>query len=146
MVSSVFNAIKGRLLGDAAEIAAAVDFESDTVKLSLHTSTLIPSLDNDVHFDDVDNEVAASGTYAAGGGTLTVASSIDDVDDEGVLDATDISFTSATITARFAIIYKDSGTAATSPLLCWIDFSTDQTSTAGTFTVSFAAEGIVNLG
>jgi hypothetical protein len=113
----------------------------------LLTSSHTPDDDADVFIDDVSaNEVSASGTYSAGGATLTVTSSTDDTDNEGVFDATDVSFTSATITARYGVVYKDTGTPSTSPIACTIDFGSDQTSTAGTFSITFASEGIINLG
>ena len=147
MASSVTNAFKGRLLGDNAQITTAVDLEADTVKLMLLTSSHTPNDDTDVFIDDVSaNEVGNSGTYSAGGPTLTVTSSTDDTDNEGVFDAADVSLTSATITARYAVIYKDTGTPGTSPIACTIDFSTDQTSTVGTFAIAFHADGIINLG
>ena len=146
MASDTYNSFLGRILGDAAVVSTAIDLEQDTIKLSLHSSSYTPDIDADEFYDDVDNEVSASGTYSAGGATLTVASSTDDTDDEGVFDATDVSFTSATITARYAIIYKSTGTASTSPLVCYIDFGSDQTSTAGTFAITFNSEGILNLG
>lgn len=146
MANLVYNSFKGRLLGDDSIISTAINLKTDTIKLSLHTSSYTPDADADEFFDDVDNEVGASGTYAAGGGTLTTSLSTDDTDDEGVFDATDASFTSATITARYAIIYKSTGVASTSPLICLIDFGSNVTSTAGTFSIVFAAEGILNLG
>lgn len=148
MASEVFNSFKARILGDAAVISTAINLESDTVKLSLHSSSWTPANDSDHFFSEVDNEVASSGTYTtgiAGGVTLTVTCTTDDTDDEGVFDATDVSITSATITARYAIIRKDTGVAATSPLVLYIDFGSNQSSTAGTFAITFAAEGILNL-
>ncbi len=147
MASSVTNAFKGRLLGDNAQITTAVDLEADTIKLMLLDSNHTPNDDTDVFIDDVSaNEVAASGDYSAGGATLTTTSSTDDTDNEGVFDAVDVSLTGATITARYAVIYKDTGTPGTSPIACTIDFTSNQTSTAGTFAIAFAAEGIINLG
>lgn len=147
MASLVPNSFKGRLLGDTAQIATAINLATDTVKLMLLTSSYTPSADNDVFISDISaNEVAASGTYSAGGVTLTKSSSTDDTDDEGVFDATDVSFTTATITARYAAIYKDTGTPATSPIICVQDFGSNQISTAGTFAITFSAEGILNLG
>ena len=112
----------------------------------LVTSSYTPDIDADVFVSTPDDfEVANSGTYAAGGATLTPTLSTDDTDDEGVFDATDVSFTSATITARYAVIYKSTGVATTSPIVCVIDFGSNQSSSTGTFTVTFAAEGILNL-
>lgn len=145
MASAVFNSFKGRILGDDAVVGTAINLKTDTIKMDLASSSWTPDIDADEFYDDVDNEVAASGTYSAGGATLTTSLSTDDTDDEGVFDATDVSFTSATITARYARIYKSTGTASTSPLVLYIDFGSNQTSTAGTFAVTFAAEGILNL-
>ena len=147
MASVIPNSFKGRLMGDTAQIATAINLATDTIKLMLVTSSYTPDVDADVFIDDVSaNEVGASGTYSAGGVTLTVTGSTDDTDNEGVFDATDVSFTSATITARYAVIYKDTGTPGTSPIIAVIDFGSNQTSTAGTFAITFASEGILNLG
>lgn len=147
MASYVPNAFKGRLMGDSVQISTAVDLSSDTVKLMLLTSSHTPDVDAEVFIDDVSaNEVAASGTYSAGGVTLTKSSSTDDTDNEGVFDATDVSITSATITARYGIVYKDTGTPGTSPIICGIDFGSDYSSSNGTFAITFNSEGILNLG
>jgi hypothetical protein len=59
------------------------------------------------------------------------------------LDSADPSWASATISGiRYAVIYKDTGTAGTSPLLWLIDFGADQSVTSGTFTIVLAALGI----
>lgn len=142
MVSGVYNAYKAKALGSGT----MVDLDGDTIKIALLTSSYTPDFDAHDFYDDVSaNEVAASGTYSAGGATLTVTLSQDNTDDEGVFDATDVSFTSATITARYAIVYKSTGTASTSPLICLIDFGSNQTSTAGTFAITFNSEGILNV-
>ena len=123
-----------------------VDLYSDTIKLALLTSSYTPDFDAHDFYDDVSaNEVGASGTYSTGGATLTVTLTQDNTDDEGVFDATDISWTGATITARYAVIYKSTGVSSTSPLIALIDFGSNQTSTAGTFTITFASEGIINV-
>lgn len=122
-----------------------IDADGDTIKMALVSSSYTPNQDSHDFFDDITNEVAASGTYAAGGATLSVTLSQDDTDDEGVLDATDVTFTSATIIARYAVIYKSTGVASTSPLMLLIDFGSNFTSTVGSFTVAFAAEGILNI-
>lgn len=142
MASLVYNNFKYRQLGDTS--VTPINLKTDTIKIALVSSSYTPADAHDF-FDDVTNEVSASGTYSAGGATLTVTTSQDNTDDEGVFDATDVSFTTATITARGAVIYKSTGTASTSPLICYIDFGSDQTSTLGTFTITFAAEGILNL-
>ena len=80
------------------------------------------------------NEVGNSGTYSAGGGALTNITPTTS-GTTAFLDFDDLSFTSATITARGALIYND--TAAGDPSVCVLDFGADKTSTNGTFTIQF---------
>ena len=82
------------------------------------------------------NEVANSGTYAAGGGTLTNVTPTSS-GTTAFTDFADLSFTSATITAFGAMIYND--TASGNPSVCILDFGGAKTSTAGTFTIVFPA-------
>ena len=82
----------------------------------------------------VTNEVANSGTYAAGGGTLTNVTPTSS-GTTAFTDFADLSFTSATITAFGALIYNDS--AAGDPTVCVLDFGGAKTSTVGTFTIIF---------
>jgi hypothetical protein len=78
-------------------------------------------------------EVANSGSYAAGGGTLTkVAPATSGT--TAFTDFADISFTTATITAMGALIYNDTNSDKAVAVL---DFSSNKTSTSGTFTVQF---------
>ncbi len=92
------------------------------------------------------NEVANSGTYAAGGGTLTNVTPTSS-GTTAFTDFADLSFTSATITAYGALIYND--TAAGDPAVAVLDFGADKTSTAGDFTIVFptasAAAAIVRI-
>ncbi len=112
-----------------------IDFDTDSFKIMLTTSSYTPTQDSDNDRDDVSNEVGASGTYAAGGGSTTVSTSYDGASNELRITCTDVSFTSATITARTAVLYKDSGASATDLLVAYCTESGDVTSTAGTFTV-----------
>ena len=82
----------------------------------------------------VTNEVANSGTYSAGGGTLTNVTPTSS-GTTAFTDFADLSFTTATITAFGALIYNDS--AAGDPTVCVLDFGGAKTSTSGTFTIVF---------
>jgi len=87
----------------------------------------------------VTNEVANSGTYAAGGGTLTNVTPTTS-GTTAFTDFADLSFTSATITAFGALIYNTtptSGSGLTNPTVCVLDFGGSKTSTSGTFTIVF---------
>jgi hypothetical protein len=82
------------------------------------------------------NEVGASGSYSAGGGSLTRV----DPTTSGTTaftDFADLTFTSATITAYGALIYND--TVAGDPSVIVLDFGGAKTSTAGDFEIVFPA-------
>jgi hypothetical protein len=87
------------------------------------------------------NEVANSGSYSAGGGTLTNVTPTSS-GTTAFTDFADLSFTSATITAYGAMIYNDS--AAGDPSVCILDFGGAKTSTAGTFTIIFPTNDSTN--
>lgn len=82
------------------------------------------------------NEVPNSGSYTAGGGTLTNVTPTSS-GTTAFTDFADLSFTAATITAYGALIYNDS--AVGDPAVCVLDFGGAKTSTAGTFTIVFPA-------
>jgi|TARA_R100000479_G_C6200196_1_gene134407 hypothetical protein len=79
-------------------------------------------------------EIANSGSYTSGGGTLTkVAPTASGT--TAFTDFADLSFTTATITAMGALIYND--TASGNNAVCVLDFTSNKTSTSGTFTIQF---------
>lgn len=117
--------------GDTFKIALYTDSASFTAATTAYTAT---------------NEVGNSGSYSAGGGTLTNISPSSS-GTTAFLDFADIAFTSATITARGALIYNS--TAAGNPAVAVLDFGSDKTSTSGTFTIQFptadASNAIVRI-
>lgn len=183
-----------------------IDFNSDTIKVMLLTSSYTPSDAHDYVDDIVANEVVGTG-YTAGGPTLgsatmayvaanswptaranstsyvvgqivrpatgngnlyqasvggtsggsipTYPTNLGGSVTDGavtwvnigrgavVLDGADISIGSSTITARYAYVYDSSpATNATRPLISLVDFGADVISSAGTFAITWAAEGI----
>lgn len=139
MANVLYNGFKKNVMN------GGIDLDTDTIKVALVTSTYTADIDADVYFSDITNEVSGTG-YTAGGATLASAAvTQDNTNDRGVFDANDVSWTSSTITARGAVIYKDTGTSTTSPLIGYVDFGADKTSTSGTFTISWSASGIVLL-
>lgn len=132
-------------LGLQSLVNGEIDFDTDTIKVMLTTSTYAPDQDTHRYKSSVTNEVTGTG-YTAGGATLASKTvTYDTATNTVILDAADVSWAGSTITARRAVFYKDTGTAATSPLLCWWDFESDQVSTAGAFTLTLAANGIYRL-
>lgn len=136
MASLIFNSFKKNILD------ADIDLLNDTIKVALVTASYTPTAGHDF-FSDITNEVSGTG-YTAGGATL--ASKTTTAGTTASFDAADTSWTTATINAaRYAIIYKDTGNAATSPLIAAIDLGGDKTSTAGTFLITWDAAGILTI-
>lgn len=124
-----------------------IDFDTDTIKVMLLTSSYTPNQDTHDYLDDVvANEVTGTG-YTAGGATLANKSvTYDSATNTTILDADDTTWASSTITARYAVIYDSSpATNATRPLIGYVDFTSDQSSNAGSFTLTWDATGIVRI-
>ena len=100
-------------------------------KLALYTSSA--SLDASTTAYTASNEVSGTG-YSAKGSSLTRVNPTSS-GTTAFTDFADLSFTSATITARGALIYNEDTTGDTS--VCVLDCGSDKTSTAGTFTIQF---------
>jgi hypothetical protein len=119
-------------------LEAVHDFRTsggDVFKLALYSSAA--TLDATTTAYTSSNEVANSGTYAAGGGTLTNVTPTTS-GTTAFTDFDDISFTSATINARGALIYNSTPTHTyTNPSVVVLDFGGDKISTSGTFTIQF---------
>lgn len=187
-----------------------IDFDSDTLMWTLHTSTYTPNADTHAYVSDLSNELGTGGGYTAGGlaastraMTYTAANSwtisranstaynVGDVVrpatgngfiyrcvvagtsaasiptwllvlggstvDGGVtwelVGSGAVTFTCAnpswsTATfgpCRYAVLSdRSTGTAATEPLLCYVDFVTDKTGGGGTFQVTLnATQGVL---
>lgn len=140
-------AVTASLYGLALQSAlnGEIDYDTDTIKVMLCGSSYTPSQDTHRYKSSVTGEVTGTGytaggtplasktvTYAAGSNTLT-------------LDAADVTWPASSITARYAVIYKDTGTAATSPLICFVDFGEEITSAGAAFLISWDAAGIVAI-
>lgn len=124
-----------------------IDWDSDNLKLTLHTSAYVPNRDTNRYFSAIGNELATGGGYTAGGALLaskTVA--YDSSTHKVTLDAADVTWSAATFTgARYAVLRSDTGTASTSPVILWVDFGADQAPGGTDFTVVWAATGIITL-
>lgn len=140
MADLLFNSFFKTLLD------AGIDLSSDTIKVALVTSSYTPDRDNHNFFDDVTNEITGTGYTAGGEALASKTTAQDNTNDEGKFDAADTAWTGATFTARGAVLYKSTGVDSTSALICFFDFTTDKTVTAGTFTLQWHADGILTIG
>ncbi len=129
------NALKNDLAVDLDDTTA------DRFKVMLVTSSYTPDFGTHDFKADVTNEVVGTG-YSAGGESLT---SVTLTQSGGTItfDADDVTWTSSTITARGAVVYDDSLT--NDPLIAYIDFGADKSSSSGDFVLSFNASGIFTL-
>lgn len=124
-----------------------IDWDTDSIKVALVASTYTPDQDVHDYWDDVvSHEVTGTG-YTAGGEALSSKTSTYDAGTNvTVLDAADVTWASSTITARYAVIYNDSGaTNAQKALLGYVDFGSNQSSSNGNFTITWDATGIIRI-
>lgn len=134
-----------------AELMLAVhDFRAssgDSFKLALYTSSA--TIDANTTAYTSSNEVSGT-NYSAGGGALVnsgvTATNTNASAGTGFTDFSDLTFSTATITARGALIYNTTpsangtaNTTLTNAAVCALDFGSDKTSTAGDFTIIFPA-------
>ena len=141
MASKVYGSLLAKVFNKE------VDWDTDTIKVMLLSSSYTPNQDTHDYLEDVvANEVTGTG-YTAGGQTLTGKTiTYDGASNTTVLDANDVSWSNSTINARYAVLYDDAGgTNATKPLIGYIDFGSDQSSTNGAFTITWDATGIFRL-
>lgn len=124
---------------------AELDWDTNTFKAMLCTSSYTPSQDTHRYKSDVTNEVTGTG-YTAGGVTLTSKTiTYDGPSNTLTLDCADPSWPSSTLTAHYLVIYKDTGTASTSPLIAYVDFGEDRSSGATPFTYTVPTTGIAQF-
>ena len=141
MANIVPDSFKTDLLG------GVFDFDSSggsTFRLALYTSLANFSTSTTAY--TTTNEVSSSGTnYTAGGNTLTnngvsVGSNI------AFVDFADLTFSSVTLTAVGALIYKDTSNEA----VLVLDFGGSKTATNGDFVIQFptadSSNAIIRLG
>jgi VCBS repeat-containing protein len=140
ITTAMCTSFKGELLSATHNFAAS---GGNSFKLALYAiggggkSSTTATLGAATTAYTTTGEVANSGSYSAGGSALT---NVDPTTagTTGYTDFADISFTTATITARGALIYNDTNS---DKAVCALDFGGNKTSTAGTFTVAFPSAG-----
>lgn len=141
MPSKIYGSFIGKALNKE------IDWDSDTIKVALCTSSYPVNQDTDDYWSDAQPYEASGTGYTAGGLTLTSKSlTFDAATNKVTLDAADVTWANSTITARYAVIYDaQTGVNTTSPLIGYVDFGTDQSSSSGSFVISWAATGILQV-
>lgn len=123
------------------------NFSSDTLKVLLVSS--IPTeanLDAWVARSDVTNEVTGTGYTAGGIAQAFTLDALDTTNNRQSITLTNISsgWTSSTISAVGAIIYKNSGTSTTDYLISFVDFGGTVASTNGPYSITYTAPLYIN--
>jgi hypothetical protein len=111
----------------------------DTYYMMLVTSSYTPSKGSHAKRSDVTNEVSGTG-YTAGGQAVTITEAVDTSGHKVTWTPGTVTWSTATISAAGAVIYKHRGGAASADnLVGYIDFGGTVTSTGGNFTVTNSA-------
>jgi hypothetical protein len=133
-----------------ATAARRVDWVGDTIKIMLLTNAYTFNQDTHDFVDDVNaNEItnSAGTAYVAGGQALS-GKSVGYASGTNTLQllASNSVWSTASFTAYKGVVYKDTGTATTSPLLGYVDLGGAQTVTSGTFTLQWdATDGVLRI-
>ena len=134
ITQAMCTSFKVELLKGVHDFSAA----SNVFKLALYTTSA--SLGAGTTAYTSSNEASGTG-YTAKGSFLT---SIDPSSSSttALTDFNDLTFSTATITARGALIYNEAATG--DPAVAVLDFGGDKTSTNGDFTIQFPAADASN--
>ena len=111
---------------------------SNVFKLALYTSSA--SLGAATTAYTSSNEASGTGYTAKGAFLTSVTTTTSGT--TALTDFNDLTFSTATITARGALIYNEAATS--DPSVCVLDFGGDKTSTNGDFTIQFPAADASN--
>jgi hypothetical protein len=124
-----------------------VSWTSDNIKVALVKDTYTPSQDTNQYWGDVVAHEATGTGYTAGGATLASKTlTYDGATNKTKLAAANAQWPASTVTARYAVVYDDSpATNATKPLLGYVDFGANQSTSNTTFEIVWSASGIFEI-
>lgn len=127
-------------------ITGTIDLTGVTMKCALVAAGYTPNQNTHDFFDDITNEVTGTG-YTAGGNTVAnVTVSLDgsgNITIDGDDPATWTQDAAGFSTAVRAVLYADSGVAATSALIAYSGTFTAGGNVAGPFSIQLDASGIM---
>lgn len=138
---AVTNRMYGKFYDSMAR--ALVNWPSHSIKGLLVTSAYAFNQDTHQYKDvSITNELAAGGGYSAGGLVIpTPGLSYDAANHRVNFTGGNISWASATLTARGLVVYDDTP-ATNKPLVNFVDFGQDLSPVNGTLSVTWDAAGI----
>lgn len=140
------NCIANAFGSTSAGNAPNIDILSDSIYVALVTSAYTPNQGTDAFWSTpVTNEATGTG-YTANGilqnnKTFAIASHVITFD-----NTVDPQWTSSTITAHYAVLYdRTPATDATRPLIGYVDFGADVSSSSGNYTITWSGSGIFQI-
>lgn len=112
---------------------------TDTYKVLLVSASDAANKATHTKRSDIATEITGTG-YTAGGTASTLTVALDTTNHKETWTFTTVSWTTATIAAVGAVIYKSRGGASSADnLIAYVDFGGTVTSTAGTYTLTFSS-------
>jgi hypothetical protein len=134
---------------DLCKQVIALNLDAETHKVAMFTNSITPNFSTDTAYGAAPynaNEVAGTG-YTAAGATLTSTTVTESPTGSLMFDAADVSWTTSTITnARCALVHADAlTTPVAKPAIVLVNFGADYSTVAGTFTIQWAAAGILAI-
>jgi hypothetical protein len=109
-----------------------MDFLSDTIQATLHTTTYVPNTDTHEAFADATNELGTANGYTAGGVVLGTKTAVY-ATDRTTFDCADFGWTATggDLVFRYVVIWDNTTTAPVDALIGYIDHGV-----SGNFTLS----------
>ncbi len=127
-----------------------IDFSvsGDLLKIALVSNSNIPDINVDNFWDDLNATQMASGNgYTTDGETLTTKA-VTETGGVTTFNADDVTWSvngAGFTTARHAILFYDTLTDTTSPLIATLNLGADKSIQAGDFTIEMDALGLITL-
>jgi hypothetical protein len=136
--------------GDASGDAGQMDLLSDTLKMTLHTSTYTPNIDTHEAFSSATNELSTANGYTANGATLTTKTlTYNATGNISTFVCDDISWTASggSLVFQYAVLHDDTVSTGppVKPLIGYIDCGAQTITTGNTFTLDVTASGLFTV-
>lgn len=123
-----------------------INWTAGNVKVALLTDTYTPSQSTHGFWSDVAaSEISGTGYTAGGQAILNPTVSFSTGQNSVILDGDDISWPESTITARYVVLYEDTGVASTSVLCGFADLGENKSSSNGDFNLNWSTSGIFEV-